>query len=84
MERKHTWKGEYTGRELHGGLITRGRNYTERDWTERRGTTWGEKLHGRGLQRERGQYEGGNYTKKRLHRGGTRKRINNREHIYVQ
>ena len=39
MERKHMWKGEYTGREIHGGLITPGRDYTERDWTERGGTT---------------------------------------------
>ena len=37
-----------------------------------------------GDYREKGQYEGGNYTKKRLHRDGTRKKINNRGHIYVQ
>lgn len=54
MERKHTWKGDYTGRELHGGVIIRGGDYTKREWTERGGTTWGGKLHGRGLHREKG------------------------------
>ena len=53
MERKHMWKGEYMGRELHGGVITRGRDYTERDWTERGGTTWGGNYMG-GDYRERG------------------------------
>ena len=64
MERKHSWKGDYMGRKLHGDVIIQGGDYIERERTEQGGDNMEENYIG-GDYIERGDYtKKGDYTER--------------------